>query len=135
MINRRSNYRHSFLEGERICVELKSCGQPPCVLGGEIVDLSINGMAVQLSDSTIELTLEDRFSAVFRLASEDAPLSFDCVVVHCKVNENPPTFGFQFLPLPDPVADARREKTLWIFLMEQQRLMIRRNLRDTAPNG
>jgi hypothetical protein len=128
MENRRFDYRHTFPPDDRLRVEI-STTRGRRLLTGEIINLSVGGMAVALGDGAAPPRESDRVRAHFAIPHGLRRLALESAVVHTPAGEGP--FGLRFLALDDPDAQDEREKALWVFLLDEQR-RLRRQLRGEA---
>jgi c-di-GMP-binding flagellar brake protein YcgR len=119
MKNLRQDYRHPFPPTRRLSVELRisEAGQ---TIQGEIVNLSIGGMAVVIKSPAPKIPVESRLIARLGLSSNGSQLSIPSVVVHVQ-NGDPPLHGFRFVPPTSSHEQEARDKILWSFLLEEQR--------------
>lgn len=115
MDNRRADYRHAFRPHERpaIAVHVRDAA-----CRGEIVDLSLRGMAIQL-ESPVPLTPHDRIHAEIEIPG-DEKLSLMGEVIH-RAQPSSRQFGMRFLLPADLNAAESRDRVLWRFLMQEQR--------------
>ena len=117
MDNRRRDYRHFFPGPGRLQAVLSSATTSRNVTG-EILNLSVGGMALQV-DSQTSLPSASQWIVAFSLPSETAPLSLRATLVH--QTSSKPLYGFQFHSLADSQANENRERTIWRFLLNEQR--------------
>jgi c-di-GMP-binding flagellar brake protein YcgR len=119
MENRRKDYRYHFPHPAGLRAELASQGRVPFRASGEIMDLSVAGAGLRLPGDLPKI-LDGSWLVRLSLPGE-RPLSLNAALVH-RVAQNS-TLGFRFLPLVDPVAQQRRERVIWRFLLDEQRKM------------
>lgn len=127
MDNRRNDYRHVFSPPEGLRVQIQSDSQ--LLFQGVMVDLSLGGLRVQQppdqpssKDAKVSLGPQKKVQVMFTLPWENQPMRLDCLVIHVRQG----IWGLQILPLDDDQAETIRQKTLWRFLLEEQRRQIRR---------
>jgi hypothetical protein len=123
MENRRHDYRHAFPPDFRLRVEISlSRGGAPLI--GEMLNLSIGGMTVDLGDATVRLDANEEVCVRFAIPHGLRHFTIPSTIVH--IDPAPPgAFGLCFLPLDDPDAQEEREKNLWVFLLDEQRRSIK----------
>jgi len=127
MENRRIDYRHTFEEPERLPVSLHVGAAE---LHGEVLDLSVAGMAVRL-DEPAAIRPRDRLHVDLSLAG-DQKVALPAVVVHGQQAPTP-HLGLRFLPAADLQASDARDRLLWRFLVAQQQR--ERRLRAIRPDS
>jgi len=120
MENRRQDYRHAFPPGERFAVQLEAPGGRWSATG-EVVDLSLGGMAVRLDAPAAAFGVDDRILARLRVPS---PLALNAAVAHA--GEGGRRLGLRFLSSASGAADGTRERVLWAFLLDAQRRALQR---------
>ncbi len=121
----RKDYRHSFPPDERIRVDLEFSG-PRTLLHGEIVNLSVGGMRVQFVDPVPPLKPRGRLVARASIQKEQVDLSLPSSVVYAEHSDEISFCGLQFLSSANRTLDESRERTVWRFLLEEQRRLRRR---------
>jgi c-di-GMP-binding flagellar brake protein YcgR len=123
MQNRRLNYRHSFDADDRLPVELL----PPSreSLGGQIVDLSVTGMKVRLTNKERDLPAGERLLTGMSLPGLRTRLRLSATVVYDEPRSDAHYLGLRFLPSANRFADENCDKQIWLFLMDEQRRTIR----------
>jgi hypothetical protein len=131
MENRRETYRHAFAPWERVSVELSAPGQRS-KWTGELVDLSLGGLAIRLQENDRLPPPRGPVTAQFLLPGETDPLTIQSFVTHWRRDPDSCTWGIHFLPLPQPKAEAGRSKTLWRVLLEEQRQALRQDHAETT---
>jgi c-di-GMP-binding flagellar brake protein YcgR len=117
MDNRRRYYRHSFIGPPLLQATLSSAGGPES-RRGEIVNLSVGGMALRLEDQTFLASASQWTIGV--CLNRDTPLLLQATLVH-QATDNNPSYGFQFHSLAETHANEEREKVIWSFLLDEQR--------------
>jgi PilZ domain len=127
MKNRREDYRHPL--SQPISVELDSLGESR--LAATVVNLCASGMAVQLEPSSRPLKLGSHLHVRLCLPGE-AELGMQAVVIYTR-SPGDPTCGLSFLPLAEPQAQERRERTIRRFLIAEQRKL--KAQLDAVPAG
>jgi hypothetical protein len=119
MSNRRSDYRHHFAPDDRLRVELAFTGGRRAI--GQIVDMSVGGIAVTLEDPSCRFDPADAVSAHFAIPHGLRRFALASAVVHSRSADEGSHFGLRFLPLDNWVAQEARDKALWVFLLDEQR--------------
>lgn len=120
MEDRRRSYRFHFSAPERPSVRLERT-HPRAVLQAQLVDLGVEGMRMLLPDTTAALHLDERWLSHLELPRLAKPLTVTGSVVYLERVGADLHCGIHFLPLLVPAASDERERTLWKFLMEEQR--------------
>jgi len=126
MSNRRYDYRHHFAPDDRLRVELAFTGGRRAV--GQIVDMSVGGIAVALDDPTCRFDPADAVSAHFAIPHGLRRFALASAVVHRRAADEGNHFGLRFLPLDNLDAQESRDKSLWVFLLDEQRRERRQQL-------
>ena len=124
MDNRRQDYRHVFEPHQHRTAALTSHAAKS--VRGEIVDLSVGGMRLRMTERTVPLRPRERIRVQFSLDG-DQPLSVDAEVVYATADAEAHC-GMHFLRLADAQANDARERKLWGFLLEEQLRARRRQL-------
>jgi c-di-GMP-binding flagellar brake protein YcgR len=119
MSNRRNDYRHDFAPDDRLRVELSAAGGRDAV--GQIVNLSLGGMAVDLGGASLRLDPAECVSARFSIPHGLRRFALASSVVHTAATAEGGPVGLRFLPLGDLDAQEERDKALWVFLLDEQR--------------
>lgn len=128
MENRRQDYRHIFPAGA-LPVE---CLFPTGKRSGEVYDLSVSGISIRLHDS-IPPVKPGQWFEVRILLRPGMVLGLLAEIIH--ENRGPDhRVGMRFLPLEDPAAEENRHRTLWGFLLEEQRKRRRLELAGKTLN-
>jgi PilZ domain-containing protein len=122
-VSKRSDYRHTFGPRERPVIGVAVSGRPP-YLRGRILNLSLRGALIEICDPAG--LLKDAGWAVVRFEIPDAALEYHCRIVYAAPGDGLPQFALRFIRLLDPRDNARRERTLWRYLLEEQRRQIRK---------
>jgi PilZ domain len=123
MDDRRDSYRHVLASRRRLSAELHVAGGRN--LRGVIIDFSVGGLSVQMPRSPVEEPLEETWFISFSLSSSEKPLVLTAELVHLRATD-PPVAGFRFLPLLDYKTQTEVEKRIWSYLLNEQRLSLRR---------
>ncbi len=131
MKNRRNDYRHTFAPDDRLRVEVAA--GPRHTVTGQIVDLSVGGMAVDLGDEAAALRDDEVCAARFSIPHGLRQFALATRVAHTRPNNAGAQLGLHFVPLDDPQAQDKREQALWVFLMDEQRRQIRQARGLTPP--
>jgi hypothetical protein len=118
--NQRSNYRHYFARDDRLRVELSVAGGSR-VVSGQIVNMSLGGIAVDLGDASFRLDPAEPVAAHFAIPHGLRQFALPAEVVHVEQTARGDRVGLQFLPPKDPDALEERERALWAFLLDEQR--------------
>jgi hypothetical protein len=118
--NRRHDYRHTFPPDDRLRVELSTPSGRP-LSAGQIVNLSVGGMAVDLGEEAVRLAEDEPVRAHFAIPHGLRRFALEPAVVH--TGGGP--LGLRFLPLADAAAQDERERALWVFLLDEQRRLRR----------
>jgi c-di-GMP-binding flagellar brake protein YcgR len=126
MQNKRLDYRYPFAPAERRRVEIKPDGASETTLQGEIVNLSVSGVAVRL-DSAAPPQRHARLRLRFVLGA-DQEMALPAEVMHGG-DPDGQVWGLRFLPLADLAATEARERIVWRFLMQEQRRARQEQLR------
>ena len=129
MSNRRTDYRHHFAPDDRLRVELASRNGRRVV--GQIVNMSVGGIAVALDNATCRLDPADPVSAQFAIPHGLRRFTLASTVVHGCATDDGGQLGLQFLPLEDLDLQETRDKALWVFLLDEQRRERRLRLTGT----
>jgi c-di-GMP-binding flagellar brake protein YcgR len=131
MESRRNHYRHYFGPGEQFSVRLES-PVSRAALEGEILNLSADGMCVRLRATAMPFRLHDCIRVEATLPRTTVKLSIHAVLVRVE-RRGADTFAcLQYLPTLIPNAVEGLRKTIWRFLLEEQRRE-RRNGPNTSP--
>ena len=117
MDNRRHHFRFDFPAAERLAVEV-TASNSATPLTGAITNLSIGGLAVNLTDASLAPKSGEKFYLKFSLPTMRLTLPAD--LVHA-ASQHEPHFGFRFLPSAEASMLEAREKVLWSFLLDAQR--------------
>lgn len=131
MSNRRNDYRHTFAPDDRLRVELYDAGGPRLAVG-QVVNLSLGGMAVDLGDTPFRLDPAHAVSARFSIPHGLRRFALASAVVHTHPTAEGGQLGLRFLPLDDLGAREERERALWVFLLDEQRRERRQMLGEAA---
>lgn len=128
-MNKRNDYRYSFTRPERLPVQLSFSREPAITLPGVILNLSVGGMALLLEKPShlLDPETEPTVVAEFQLPQDSTSLavSIQCRLVHQEEVGKQHLCGLRFLPLPDPEEEKARDKQIWLYLMDQQRRLLR----------
>ena len=114
--NLRASYRHQFAPDDRLRVDLSGPGGQRLATG-QIVNMSPEGIAVDLDGASLRLDPAQPIAAHFAIPHGLRRFAIPSAVVHTAADG----IGLRFLPLEDPVAQEEREKALWVFLLDEQR--------------
>jgi PilZ domain len=117
MENRRQHYRFAFAPTRRLPVHLGSIDGQASV-AGKIVNLSIWGICVSIEGPG--MPPGDRWYATFALEPDAEPLTLLLERVYAQ-DGTETCCGFRFLRTLDLKAQEERERTIWRFLLEEQR--------------
>src|SRR5262245_40515297 len=115
MENRRQHYRQAIPPARALKVWLRSSDGARAI-PGNMLDLSIGGFRMR-ADASASL-LDKTWIATFALESRGT-LSIPVEPVH--VRQDPPQHGFRFLPRVSPRAQEDLERTIWSYLLDEQR--------------
>jgi hypothetical protein len=130
--NRRSDYRHHFAPDDRLRVDLSAAG---CrVATGQIIDMCVEGIAVELGGRTLRIDPAKPISAHFAIPHGLRRFTVPAAVVHAEETAEGKRVGLHFLPPDDPRDQEERDQALWVFLLDEQRHDIWR-LRAQAGRG
>ena len=125
-MNRRLSYRHEFEEAGRLLrVRLDSAWQP-LRLVGKVRDLSLGGMNVSILEPAVSLDPFRLCLAELRITEDCRPGRLTAEIVYINDGPDGRRCGMRFLPLIEPLLNEKRDKTLWRFLLEQQRSALTR---------
>jgi hypothetical protein len=117
--NLRNDYRHHFAPDDRLRVELSAGGRR--VATGQIVNMSLGGIAVDLGDASPRLDAAEAVSAHFAIPHGLRRFALPAAVVHAEATAEGDRLGLHFLPPNDPATREEREKALMVFLLDEQR--------------
>jgi hypothetical protein len=123
--NQRNDYRHSFRSFDRISVELLIPGSNRPVVG-EVLDLSLGGMKVRIKGRNLPLYNRDPITARSNIPGINSPSGLNALVVYCQTTREGQVVGLHFVGTSDPAVNEDREKTMWLYLLDQQRAQRRR---------
>lgn len=126
MDNRRQHYRHVFGAGAFPVECLLVAGK----YSAEVFDLSVGGIGLRPTEPFPPLVPGQRLQVRFCLRP-GMMLSLLAEAIY-QTRDLDPRVGLRFLPLDDPVAEESRDRTLWAFLLEEQRKKRRLELADSA---
>jgi c-di-GMP-binding flagellar brake protein YcgR len=123
MENRRRTFRLTFVPQEAPRVELypreKHDG-----FEGELVDLSVEGMCVRLRGSVtlrVDDTITSRLLAWKGPAPAELSLTLPARIVHHERDGEDTILGLHFQPTADPATNENIERTLFGFILAEQR--------------
>ena len=119
-MERRRNYRHTFQDS--LAAEILVSGRPPA-RRARIVNLSLGGTVFVLEDQTIRLHADTWLIVRFKIPS--GQFDYPARVIHNRLQETTVEHGAEFLPLSDARINQVRERSLWAFLIEEQRRAVR----------
>lgn len=125
MENRRRHFRHSFPSAHCLDVILTN-NKSSVSVAGVITNLSIGGLCVETTDDRISTS--ERWTAAFALDAENVTIGIERVYAQ---HEAHVCYGFRFLPPTNLNARDSLEKSVWKFLLEQQRAQ-RRQIQEAA---
>jgi c-di-GMP-binding flagellar brake protein YcgR len=120
MTNRRLAYRHPFPPADRPAVRLRRAAG--ATVEARVLDLSVGGLAAEME--TPELAVGERATATLELGPDAEPLSAPVEVVHRRGDMS--VLGLRFLAVTSIQVTEEREKRLWRYLLDAQRLQRRR---------
>lgn len=120
MENRRNEFRHIFPLNDQLRVELASVYLPRMITG-QVVDLSVAGMAVDLGEQALWLREGIYCLAHFNIPHGLRHFALESQVISTRQGTGHGRLGLYFLPLPDLERQEERERLLWEFLLDEQR--------------
>jgi c-di-GMP-binding flagellar brake protein YcgR len=129
MGNRRQDYRHSFDPAQAPHVELERSSDAACCTGW-IADLSVEGMRICFEGSAPALAENERVVARFTLPVHPLQFSLNARVIHLKTESDGYSCGIHFVPSANLDLDARRERAIWQFLLDEQRRVLRKRRQE-----
>jgi c-di-GMP-binding flagellar brake protein YcgR len=115
MENRRRHFRQLFNSTQFLKVVLTTSNESVSLMG-TMVNLSIGGICVETSDAGISAA--ERWNATFTLDGEAITIPVERVYAQKEVRA---CYGFRFLAPTNLNIREAQEKTIWKFLLEQQR--------------
>jgi c-di-GMP-binding flagellar brake protein YcgR len=133
MNNRRADYRHCFEQTVRIPVRLDSIWRPAQIKGA-VRDLSLGGMSISLSETRVPLAVFQQCFAEIHVEEDKPALRLSAAIVRVDSGHGGVLrCGLQFLSSPEPAQNEIRQKRLWQYLLQQQRLVLNRERSRVAP--
>jgi c-di-GMP-binding flagellar brake protein YcgR len=127
-MRQRLEYRHVFPLEKRLAVEATLADGSS--LHGWIVDLSLGGMLVKLTDPGLRLDPEKWVLVSFETPA--GPFEYHCRVIHASTRPCQ-FYGLKFLELTDRAANGRREQMLGNYLRMEQTAAKRRERIPLKP--
>ena len=119
MNNRRSDYRHHFAPDDRLRVDLSTGGYR--VATGQIIDMSVGGIAVEVDGAALRFDPAKPISAHFAIPHGLRRFAVPAAVVHSEETAEGQRVRLHFLPPDDPRDQEERDHALWVFLLDEQR--------------
>ena len=123
MDDRREYYRHVLVPSRRLPAKLHIAGGAD--LSGVIIDFSIAGLSAQLPPVLASEQFRGTWFISLILSSSEKPLVLTAEMVHLRPTD-PPVAGWRFLPSIDYNLHYEAEKRIWRYLVNEQRLSLRR---------
>ncbi len=134
MQTRRADYRYAFEPEERVGAEVLPLRAVAPVLG-EIVNLSMGGLALRLKELRADLRPGDRVMVRAQLPGAVDSLLAPARVVHQhQAADGDRLLGFHFIPSANPSLDQARQAEIWRCLMAAQRRSHRKLLGRRNPD-
>ncbi len=135
MDDRRSHFRIEFSDARPLSAAFTAPWSGRTFLGVRVLNLSLGGMDLAVSADDVEPPLESYFRVSFTINEGKRRLAYDCKLVHVERRGDTFHLGCQFLPLADPHAEEARFRSLWQFLLDEQRRQIRGQREQAAPHA
>jgi len=132
MNNRRADYRHPFEQSMRLPVRLDSIWRP-VQISGAVRDLSLGGMSISLSETRVPLAVFQQCFAEIHVEEDKPVLRLSAAIVRVDSAHGVLRCGLQFLSSPEPAQNEVRQKRLWQYLLQQQRLALNRERSRVVP--
>jgi hypothetical protein len=118
--NLRTSYRHQFAPDDRLRVDLSGAGGQRLATG-QIVNMSPEGIAVDLDGASLRLDPAQPISAHFAIPHGLRHFALPAAVIHVEATAGGHRLGLRFLSPHDYGAREDREKALMLFLLDEQR--------------
>jgi hypothetical protein len=118
--NLRASYRHQFAPDDRLRVDLSGPGGQRLATG-QIVNMSPEGIAVDLDGASLRLDPAQPIAAHFAIPHGLRRFALPAAVVHIEATAGGHRLGLRFLTSGDSGARDDRERALMLFLLDEQR--------------